>query len=147
MFVEDNALQVHVVALRRALAHEAGRLITVRGQGYRRNLRAADHSDSAGARSVASPRYAIAVLPFVNFTPFPDMEYFADGLTDELICLLSRLPDIYAPAMHSVFAYKGRHEDIRRIADTLGVAYALEGGVRLQAHRNVRILPADMRRR
>jgi TolB-like protein/DNA-binding winged helix-turn-helix (wHTH) protein len=72
----------------------------------------------------------IAVLPFMDMSPNNDQEYFVDGLTEELTDHLSRLPGLRVVARTSTFAYKGRHEDLRTVARTLGVQNLLEGSVR-----------------
>jgi TolB-like protein len=72
----------------------------------------------------------IAVLPFVNMSSDKEQEWFADGLTEEILNSLARTPDLLVAARTSSFAYKGSNEDITRIADALGVAHVLEGSVR-----------------
>ena len=76
------------------------------------------------------PRASVAVLPFDNLTGDASKEYFSDGMAEELINALARVPDLKVPARVSSFAYKGRHTDIRAIARDLGVATLLEGSVR-----------------
>src|SRR5262249_16252415 len=73
---------------------------------------------------------SIAVLPFVNMSSDKDQEYFADGLTEELIDHLTHNPDLKVIARTSSFAFKGRNLDIRTVAAQLGVANVLEGSVR-----------------
>ncbi len=75
---------------------------------------------------------AIAVLPFANLSGDPANEYFSDGLTEELIDRLSHVPGLRVVARTSAFALKGSTEDVRSIADRLGVHYVLEGSVRKQ---------------
>ena len=71
---------------------------------------------------------AIAVLPFENMSNDPDQEYFADGMTDDLITDLSKISALMVIARNSVFAYKGR--TAAEVARKLGVRYVLEGSVR-----------------
>ena len=81
----------------------------------------------------ATPVHAapsIAVLPFANMSRDADDEYFSDGLAEEVINALSQVPGLKVIARTSAFAFKGKNEDIRRIADTLGVTNILEGSVR-----------------
>jgi TolB-like protein len=78
----------------------------------------------------AIPQKSIAVLPFVNMSSDKDQEYFSDGLTEELIDLLSQVPDLRVPARTSSFYFKGKSEDIAAIAQKLRVAHVLEGSVR-----------------
>jgi TolB-like protein len=78
---------------------------------------------------------SIAVLPFTNMSNDPEQEAFVDGLTEDLITDLSRTSGLFVIASNSVFAYKGRHVDVRRIAHELGVRYLLEGSARRAAGR------------
>ena len=73
---------------------------------------------------------SIAVLPFVNMSREADDEYFSDGLAEEIINALAQMSGLKVIARTSAFAFKGKNEDIRRIADTLGVNTVLEGSVR-----------------
>ena len=73
---------------------------------------------------------SIAVLPFTNMSGDPDQEYFADGLTEDIITTLSKLEGLRVIARNSSFVYKGRAVDIREAAKQLGVRYVLEGSVR-----------------
>ena len=76
------------------------------------------------------PEKSIAVLPFVDMSEKRDQEYFSDGLTEELLDMLSQVPDLRVPARTSSFYFKGRSEDIPTIAQKLRVAHVLEGSVR-----------------
>jgi len=76
-----------------------------------------------------SPR-SIAVLPFVNASPDPENEYLSDGITDELIDALVKVDGLRVASRTSVFALKGKPEDIRAIGALLGCAVVLEGTVR-----------------
>ncbi|ASY71903.1 guanylyl cyclase [Sinorhizobium fredii USDA 205] len=78
---------------------------------------------------------SIAVLPFTNMSNDTEQETFVDGLTEDLITDLSRTSGLFVIASNSVFAYKGRHVDVRRIARELGVRYLLEGSARRAAGR------------
>ena len=80
-------------------------------------------------------RPSIAVLPFANLSADPANEYFSDGLAEEIINSLTRVPGLKVIARTSAFAFKGRHEDVRRIAEALGVAHVLEGSVRKVGNR------------
>jgi serine/threonine-protein kinase len=85
---------------------------------------------------VATPALpSIAVLPFVNMSADQENEYFSDGLAEEIINALAHIPGLKVIARTSAFAFKGKNEDIRRIAETLGVAHILEGSVRKAANR------------
>jgi serine/threonine-protein kinase len=78
---------------------------------------------------------SIAVLPFENISGDKENEYFSDGLAEEIINALTRIPGLKVIARTSAFAFKGRHEDVRRIADALGVTRVLEGSVRKAGNR------------
>ncbi len=73
---------------------------------------------------------SIAVLPFVNLSDNEELEYFSDGLSEELLNALAGVEDLRVAARTSSFAFKGTNADIRTIADSLGVATVLEGSVR-----------------
>ena len=78
------------------------------------------------------------MLPFDNLSANPEEEYFADGLTDDLITDLSKISGLFIIARNSVFAYKDQPLDVREVARELGVRYVLEGSVR-RAGERVRI--------
>jgi len=82
---------------------------------------------------------SIAVLPFANLSRDPDDEYFGDGLAEEIINLLAQMPGLKVIARTSAFAFKGRNEDVRGIAETLGVTSVLEGSVR-RAGSRIRVM-------
>jgi TolB-like protein/class 3 adenylate cyclase/Flp pilus assembly protein TadD len=73
---------------------------------------------------------SIAVLPFVNMSNDKEQEYFSDGLSEELLNLLAKIPELKVIGRTSSFAFKGKNEDLRSIAQKLGVAHLLEGSVR-----------------
>ena len=73
---------------------------------------------------------SIAVLPFNNLSGDLDQEYFADGITEDIITGLSRFRSLFVIARNSTFAYKGKSPDVREVARDLGVRYILEGSVR-----------------
>jgi adenylate cyclase len=78
---------------------------------------------------------SIAVLPFVNLSSDKEQEYFSDGLSDDLLNKLARIPGLKVIARTSSFAFKGKNEDIRTISQTLGVAHVLEGSVQREGNR------------
>jgi eukaryotic-like serine/threonine-protein kinase len=78
---------------------------------------------------------SIAVLPFENMSGDKENEYFSDGLAEEIINALTRVPGLKVIARTSAFAFKGKHEDVRRIAGALGVSKVLEGSVRKAGNR------------
>ena len=92
---------------------------------------AAPHSATITASGrLAPPPASVAVLPFANTSGNPEDEPFTDGLTDELIGALGKVPGVRVTGRTSAFALKGRDLGVRTIADTLGVATVLEGSVR-----------------
>lgn len=79
---------------------------------------------------VTADARSIAVLPFMDMSQSRDQEYFADGLSEELMTVLARIEDLRVVGRTSSFQYKGRDEDLRAIGESLGVAHLLEGSVR-----------------
>lgn len=78
---------------------------------------------------------SIAVLAFADLSPGHDQEYFGDGIAEEILNALVRLPGLRVAGRTSAFHFKGRNEDLRTIGATLGVAHILEGSVRKQGER------------
>lgn len=99
-------------------------------------IRTASQVDSAEDADAATPpsgedgEPAIAVLPFTNNSPDPDNEYFGDGIAEELLNTLSRIPGWRVAAQTSCFYFKGRDEKVTTIGAELGVSAVLEGNVR-----------------
>jgi len=85
-----------------------------------------------------TPIPAIAVLPFVDMSAAKDGEYFSDGLAEQLIDALTRVPGLHVAARTSSFAFKGKQQDIREIGTKLKVGLVVEGSVR-QAGQSLRI--------
>lgn len=73
---------------------------------------------------------SVAVLPFDNLSGDKEQEYFADGMTDDLITHLSKVDGLFVIARNLVFTYKGRNVKIQGVAKNLSVRYVLEGSVR-----------------
>ena len=80
-------------------------------------------------------RPSIAVLPFVDMSPDKDQEYFADGLAEELLNVLAKIPELRVAGRTSSFQFKGKNEDLRVIGQKLNVATMLEGSVRKAGNR------------
>ena len=142
--VEENSLTQTISSLRRALGEKPGEqrfIATVAGRGYRfvapvsAVAAAVAPIETAVSHTVGPSEKSVAVMPFACFTGDPEKEYFGDGVAEELIHLLARLPGLKVPARTSSFAYKGRHSDVRQIARDLGVATVLEGSVRSSGDR------------
>jgi adenylate cyclase len=81
---------------------------------------------------------SIAVLPFINLSSDPEQEYFSDGLTDEIITILSKVPKLVVIARNSTFTYKNKPVKVQQVSEELGVRYVLEGSVK-QAGDRIRI--------
>ena len=133
--IEDNALQVQISTLRKALEEGAegqSHVITVPGRGYRF---AGLQGPSTGPSSAVPLSRSIAVLPFLNISSDPEQEYFADGMVEEIIAGLSRIKWLFVIARNSSFVYKGKAVDVKQVGRELGVRYVLEGSVRKAGHR------------
>jgi TolB-like protein len=133
--VEEGNLSVQIAALRKLLGQspEGGDWITtVPRVGYRfaRTLHP-DESDAPGEEEGTHRRRpSIAVMPFANVSGERDQDYFADGITEDIITALGSFRWFFVIARNSSFAYKNSPIDPKRIAGELGVRYLLEGSVR-----------------
>jgi serine/threonine protein kinase/tetratricopeptide (TPR) repeat protein len=85
--------------------------------------------------SAAAPDKSIAVLPFANLSMDPENEFFADGITEEIINVLGRIEHLHVAARTSAFTFKGKHADLRVIGERLNVKTILEGSVRRAGNR------------
>lgn len=142
LVVEENNIQVHISALRKAL--DEGKdghtyVVTAPGRGYRLVGIEAAHSSSIREIERSGPalpeKPSIAVLPFQSMSDDPGQQYFADGIVEEIITALSRFSGLFVIARNSSFTYKGRSVDIKQVGRELGVRYVLEGSVRQAGHR------------
>jgi len=149
--VEENSLNQNISLIRRALGESPGEhrfIVTEPGRGYRfvadvgvvaapARAEFAAPSTAVTQTSGASPRErkSIAVLAFANLTGDPAKEYFSDGMSEELLHTLARIPGLKVPSRTSSFAYKGRNVDVRQIARDLEVGVVLEGSVRSAGER------------
>src|SRR5690349_20674184 len=114
--VDENNIQVHVSALRKALDEDRSahtHLLTVPGRGYRlvgfESPRAAADGGLGGALNPApAAKPSIAVLPFQNMSGDPEQEYFADGMVEEIITGLSRIKWLSVISRNSTFIYKSK---------------------------------------
>jgi TolB-like protein/Flp pilus assembly protein TadD len=152
--VEESNLTVQMAQLRKRLGSSADSeewIGTVPRVGYRfvgELSTAAVQANSIldarfGVLGISKP--SIAVLPFNNMSSDPEQEYFADGLSEDLITDLSKVPGLLVIARNSSFAYKGKSSDVRQVARELGVRYIIEGSVRRAADRvriNAQIIDA-----
>jgi TolB-like protein/class 3 adenylate cyclase len=78
---------------------------------------------------------SIAVLPFVNMSGSQDQEFFCDGVTDQIITSLSKIPQLFVIASNSTFVYKGKPVKVQQVAEDLGVRYVLEGSIQKAGER------------
>jgi adenylate cyclase len=94
--------------------------------------------ETASVEKMAYPlpdKPSIAVLPFTNMSDDPKQEYFSDGLTEQIITNLSKLPNLFVIARNSTFTYKGKPVKIKQVSEELGVRYVLEGSVQKSGDR------------
>ncbi|WP_291841760.1 hypothetical protein [Maricaulis sp.] len=82
------------------------------------------------ARAEAGEGASVAVLPFADMSPDSDQAYFADGISEEILNVLVRIPDLQVAGRTSSFAYRGQDQDLREIGSALNVSHVLEGSVR-----------------
>lgn len=98
------------------------------GAVYWSAMREPDPNSATATRAADSP--SIAVLPFTNLNPDKEQEYFSDGLAEELLNLMSKVPQVRVIARNSSFSFKGKDMDASAIAKALRVSHILEGSVR-----------------
>ncbi|MCW3783417.1 winged helix-turn-helix domain-containing tetratricopeptide repeat protein [Defluviimonas salinarum] len=142
LMVEENTLQVHMSALRKAL--DDGMIATVHGRGYKYSgprpvaVEATDDqfpNGSAEGGAASQPKPSIAVLPFDNMSGDPEQSYFSDGITEDIIAELGRFKEFLVIARNSSFQFRGAVRDVTDVAKTLGVQYVVEGSVRKTGNR------------
>ena len=90
---------------------------------------------NAGHQSVSADRHSIAVLPFVNMSGDRNNQYFSDGVSEEILNVLAKIPQLKVAARTSSFSFKGSKDSVPQIARLLGVRMVLEGSVRKQGDR------------
>ena len=78
---------------------------------------------------------SIAVLPFVNMSEDPKQEFLCDGMTEEIITALSKVPRLFVIARNSTFTYKGKPVKVKQVSEELGVRYVLEGSLQRSGDR------------
>jgi TolB-like protein/Flp pilus assembly protein TadD len=89
-----------------------------------------EETEAVAGPSMAGQRRSVAVLPFANMSPDPENEYFCDGIAEEIINALTRIPELKVAGRTSAFSFKGRVLDVREIGTKLNVATVLQGSVR-----------------
>ena len=102
---------------------------------YRVVMAARSPSTSVSSSPPLPDKPSIAVLPFTNMSGDPEQEFFADGMVDDIITVLSRYPSLFVIARNSSFSYRARAVDVKQVGRELGVRYVLEGGVRKAGNR------------
>lgn len=138
--VSDATINSRINAARRAVGDDGktqGVIKTVPRRGFRFVADVvADDAPAAAASADPLPlpdKPSIAVLPFTNLSGDVEQEYFAEGIADDIITELSRMPWFFVIARNSSFTYKA--VDVKRVGRELGVAYVLEGSVRKSGNR------------
>ncbi|NQV56515.1 MAG: adenylate/guanylate cyclase domain-containing protein [Rhodospirillales bacterium] len=122
--VKNIAEQIHVYRI----------LCSVPAPRLENSAVAADPAGSGSPRG-AMEKPSIAVLPFVNMSADPEQEFFADGLTEDILTQLSRFADLFVISRNSTFTYKGKSVKAKDVANDLGVRYVVEGSVRKAGNR------------
>jgi adenylate cyclase len=97
--------------------------------------RLSDSGREAEKMLVLPEEPSIAVLPFANMSDDPKQEYFSDGITEDIITSLAKLPQLFVIARNSTFTYKGKAVKVQQVGEELGVRYVLEGSVRRSGER------------
>jgi TolB-like protein/Flp pilus assembly protein TadD len=138
----DRSIDMQIVRLRRKIEPDPKHptlIVTVPGSGYKfaaqvGHAKALVPEPETAAAPLAlppRPRLSVAVLPFLNLSQDPSLDYVADGIVDNLLTDLSQaLPGSFVISRSTAFTYKGRHVPIRQIGEELQVRYVLEGSVR-----------------
>src|SRR5687768_17130547 len=139
--VEENAIHVHVSALRKTLEAEGeGQryVLTVPGRGYRLVGLQSAPVEAERVESKKIPGTSVAVLRFANLSGDPAQDYFAEGISEDIITGLARISGVFVIAGSSSRMFSGEHQDLRTIGRELGVRYLVQGSVR-KADNRIRI--------
>ncbi len=157
-FIADATLSTRINAARRAVGDngkDQAVIRTIAKRGFRFVAEVIRESPTGAITTVSKPRPdikdvsdigpterlslpdkpSLAVMPFANVSPDQENEYFADGLTEDIITALTFVPWLFVIARNSTFIYKSRSLDARQVGHELGVQYILEGSVRQQHDR------------
>jgi TolB-like protein len=130
--VGDNNLNVQIATLRRLLGRDAVLTIPGRGLRFGRAVRAVVAVEEAPA---PPERPSVVVLPFADLGAEAAWTWLADCIVEDVTTELSRFRDLFVVARNSAYAWRGQSTDVRSIARTLGVRYAVEGSVRVAGGR------------
>ena len=131
--VSESTLASRINAARRVIGDtgEQQRLIrTSIGKGVRFVGKVVEQDTDQTALPPIVPRLSIVVLPFANFSNDPELEHFADGISDDLTTDLSRISGGFVIARNTAFTFKGKPVDVKKIGRELGIRYVIEGSVR-----------------
>ena len=131
-FVSDDALKHCIFELRRVFeddAREPRVIQTIAKRGYRL-IAPVSNAAMAGPVPRAFSRDSIVVLPFINVSSDAENDFFADGITEEIINALAQIQELQVVARSSAFSFKGKHIDLRVLGKQLNVRTVLEGSVR-----------------
>jgi TolB-like protein len=133
--VVDNVVHQAIAKLRRALGDNARApryIQSIPNRGYRL---VAEVRTGPASKAPPSRERSIAVLPFLNMSSDIEQAYFSDGISEELLTLLSRIPRLRVPSRSTVFSYKGKDVKLAEVARELNVSHVLEGSVRKSGDR------------
>lgn len=141
LVVEENNLSVQMSTLRKLLGTKA--ISTISGRGYRFSLEVTQVSvppqgEMQLPRAATPAKPTIAVLPFNVLSDDPHINFLADGLAEDVIALLARVPGFLLISRASSFAFRGHDVTVPEVALRLGVRFVVEGSIRLH-HDNLRI--------
>jgi adenylate cyclase len=135
VIVTDESLLRCISDVRRALGDAGQRIVqTIPRRGYIFTAQVSDLATPAGT-PLLPDLPSLAVLPFANRSDDPQQEYFADGITEDLITSLSKFAGLSVIACYSAFRYRGTDLDVRQIGRELGVRYLLLGSIRRDKER------------
>src|SRR5262249_36855158 len=133
-----NAVHKCIAELRRVFLSQdplIDYIETVPKRGYRVRVPIVWGDRLSGSSHARDLRPAIAVLPFVNMTSDPEQEFFSDGIAEDILNRLGKVPQLIVKARTSSFSFKGKNRDARTIGIVLGVSHLLEGSVRKVGNR------------
>jgi TolB-like protein/Flp pilus assembly protein TadD len=110
-------------------------LLLSRHQAFQKHSQEIEASFTEGSKLPLPEKPSIAVLPFANLSGDPQQEYLCDGITEQIITAISRMPKIFVIARNSTFTYKGKPVMVQQVGEELGVKYVLEGSVQRSGDR------------
>jgi TolB-like protein/Tfp pilus assembly protein PilF len=133
VIVTEDVLKRCIAELRRAFDDDARKphiIETISKRGYRLLAPVSESTGTSPAPQENAVTDSIVVLPFANMSADPENEYFADGITEEIIDALSQIEGLLVVARSSAFSFKGKYVDLRTVGEQLKVRTVLEGSVR-----------------